>query len=837
MAGNGQERERNAGGTMSNVEDTGSLQPEQLERDQRSCPVCGKSTKAKVCPHDGTALGAVANESKDKDPLIGTVIVGRYQIISRLGSTSTSALYRANHLLMDRDVAIRFLTAADVQSVKRFQIEAKVAVTLKHPNIVKILDFGVSSQGRPYIVMDYLEENHSLAHMIKVQGPLSVAQILNIFIQICDALNYAHKQDIIHRYLQPSNIHLARLTDGTWTVKLTDFGISKKLLVLGKEVDNLAHRGIIYGNPVYLSPECCLGSRQDARSDIYALGCILYEAITGVPPFTGFDEVETMHRHVTKTAPPFNSIIVRSELPERFEKIVFRALQKDPEQRYQNVTEIWTELEVMRHGAQQIEQVRAKHIRNLLAMSSETQKKVRRLLSFAAILLLGIGLGSWFGPMREELTGKLEPAPKVSWQELTKQGEQAFEAGDYRAAEPLFAQALSKAEGFEPDDPRLATSLNNLGNLDFIQDLYPEAENALKRALAIRKKCFGADGLPVAATLNDLGMVYLAQEKTAEARPLIERAYEIRRKNLSPEHEDIGQSLQVLGALYHREGDLKDAMTALKRALYIRKKTLGEGNPDVATTYNSLGMQYQLLGEYKQAKDCYQKARDIALKSLGPNHPLVADSDVGLATLDFLQGKYVESEDLFEKAKAIREEALGKSSFRTGEVFSCLGIVEERKGNLAESERLLRRSLEIYEQALPPTHPELARTLRNIARVVKKEGNREMARRLEGRAAAILDGQQGPNDAANDAAGDSDVKDESNDKDVNEAPSSKNGSKGNRGVLKVGGRDEKVGKNAADEGGKNAGEGGKRVGDRGVKSGALDSIITGDAKQRAARYK
>ncbi len=676
---------------------------------------------------------SVSNKSmKDEmeDTLVGTTVVGRYEIQQCLSKQPSSSLYKARHLLMDRSVAIRLLTATDIQSVKRFQVEAKVASSLNHPNIITVLDFGVSN-GRPYLVTDYLE-GKTLAELLKAHGKLPVDRALDIFTQVCDAVTYAHKQDMLVRCLKPSQIFVFDTPEVRDFVKLVEFGISEKLLEDGEEVKNLANTGVVNGDPHYLSPESCLSVKLDAKSDVFTVGCLMYETLVGRPPSEGKSAHEVMHRQLTKVPQAVREASGALEIPEAVERIVMRAIEKDPDQRYPSMEAMWTDIEVCKHGANQLRLSLKKKSDKPKTDPAVTKKRVMRVLGLSISLFLGVALGIAIEPFKESVLPPPKTAPdRASWQDLNRQGEEAFHRGDYKEAEAQFGQALARAGGFEPDDARLAETLNNLGNLYFNLDLYPEAENAIKRALAIREKAGGPDGLLVADSLNDLGMIYLTEGKMNDAKPLIERALAIREKGLKADDEDIASSLQNMASLYHKEGKLKESMAALKRALYIRKRALGPEHLDVATTYNSLGVQHQMLGENGEAKQCYEHAREIIDKLYGDQHPSMADCLVGIATLEFIEDKYSQSENDFNKALTIREAALGDESFRVAEVLSCLAILKEQTGKVKESEDLLRRAIAIDEQAVGTNNAETIRVRNNLVRVLKKAGKRDEARRME----------------------------------------------------------------------------------------------------------
>jgi serine/threonine protein kinase/tetratricopeptide (TPR) repeat protein len=286
-----------------------------------------------------------------EDPLVGNILAERFEVLAKLGEGGMSAVYKARHMLMDRIVAIKLLFASDIASLKRFQLEAKLACNLNHINIVSVFDFGVSTQGQPYLVMDYLE-GRSLGDCIKLDGPLQLDRALGIFTQACDALSYAHKRDVVHRDLKPSNFMLVLDDNYSELLKVVDFGIAKQINFEEPSGQGLTKTGEVFGSPLYMAPEQCLGRKLDARADIYSMGCVMYEALTGTPPLVGVNALDTLHKHISEDPLPFaiTNPACRN-LPPPLEKVVFKALARDVEQRYQSMLELWTDLEVLLHAA------------------------------------------------------------------------------------------------------------------------------------------------------------------------------------------------------------------------------------------------------------------------------------------------------------------------------------------------------------------------------------------------------------------------------------------------------------------------------------------------------
>jgi serine/threonine-protein kinase len=237
---------------------------------------------------------------------------------------------------MDRIVAIKMLQAAlvnDQTSIKRFQQEAQAASCLTHPNVIAVHDYGLAPSGQPYLVMDFLK-GESLADLIKKDNHVDPLRVAHIFIQACDALEHAHQKGVLHRDLKSGNIMLTEFEGHHDVVKVVDFGIAKLMPNSGKQIQNLTQTGEIFGSPIYMSPEQCLGQQLDARSDIYSMGTMLYEALTGMPPLMGDTIIDTMQMHVATKPQPFNAVRPDLRIPPELEKIFFRAVEKKQEDRF-----------------------------------------------------------------------------------------------------------------------------------------------------------------------------------------------------------------------------------------------------------------------------------------------------------------------------------------------------------------------------------------------------------------------------------------------------------------------------------------------------------------------
>jgi len=300
------------------------------------CPVCQNEypDEAELCPEDNSVLLVVQQGQEEEDPLLGQVVDGRYRIDSKLGVGGMGAVYLAVQLTMNRRVALKVLKpdlVSDPEVVKRFLREAQAVSLLTHANTITVYDFGQTPDDLLYLAMEYLD-GRALSDAIVEDAPMSVERALGIVGDVAAALSEAHAKGIVHRDLKPDNIMLAEIGGQKDQVKVLDFGIAK--LQSGRSQTQLTRAGYTVGTPDYMSPEQAQALPEIThRADLYALGCILYECLTGRPPFADESAVGVLMAHCTGEVPRFAEARPEISIPAEVEGLVRWLLEKQPEDR------------------------------------------------------------------------------------------------------------------------------------------------------------------------------------------------------------------------------------------------------------------------------------------------------------------------------------------------------------------------------------------------------------------------------------------------------------------------------------------------------------------------
>jgi serine/threonine protein kinase len=351
--------------------------------EQYRCRSCGDvfNSGHSTCPNDGSTNIELLKP--------GLALCGPYTYQAILGQGGMGLVFKAQHVALKSFVAIKMLKTGRLASydVRRFQKEGQAVSSLKHPGIVHVYDLGVTPEGVPFMVMDLID-GKSLKDLIEVRGALLLSEAIDIALQITKAMEHAHEKGIIHRDLKPSNIMLIPVGYDHYQVKIVDFGIAKVDTPEVGVAATLTNTGEILGSPAYMSPEQAKGTKVGFATDIYSVGCILFECLTGAPPFSGNNIFDVVVQHINTDPPPLNEASMGRKFPASVEKLISKALAKEPGERFASFTDMSLALESIAAGDFEGNSFGANVVNNKIVKFIKEQK-IALVSSFVLLVLAG----------------------------------------------------------------------------------------------------------------------------------------------------------------------------------------------------------------------------------------------------------------------------------------------------------------------------------------------------------------------------------------------------------------------------------------------------------------
>jgi tetratricopeptide (TPR) repeat protein len=419
---------------------------------------------------------------------ISTVVGDRYVLIELLGKGGMSTVYKARHKMTNKIVAVKMLNLnllTDKNNFRRFHLEAKASSALNHPNIIAAHDFGTTSDGIPYLVMDFVE-GKDLNAAVKAFGTVPLDKALDFFLQCCDGLAEAHKQGIVHRDLKPGNIMIARQS-GRDVIKIVDLGIAKLMPKSEVAAFTLTQTGELVGSPAYMSPEQSKGIPVDQRADIYSFGCVMYEILSGQQVFTGNNALDVLYKHLNEQPIPIETLNPELKDVARWDQIILRCLQKEPEQRFQSMLEVKAALEALKTDAPVVK-------RPLIAVSPRALK-----VGVAAVAIVGVAALA--------AVAAVQIADSAAKEEKKKAAAMAAALKDKN-------RGATRAKIFRI--VKLAQTCHKNGECD-------QAGVFLKDALKLSEEVFGKDSPETFERVRDLALFYQSMDEPDNAAPYLER--------------------------------------------------------------------------------------------------------------------------------------------------------------------------------------------------------------------------------------------------------------------------------------------------------------------------
>jgi serine/threonine-protein kinase len=730
-------------------------------------PALSKSGAASC---DGTP-----GRAADPESWVGRQI-GAYRVKRVIGSGGMGTVLlavRADEQFRKR-VAIKVIRAgiATDRIRRRFSYERQVLARLDHPNVARLIDGGLTDDGLPYLVMDYVEGLPIDVHC--GQGRLSVAERLRLFQRVCAPVQHAHQHLVVHRDLKPGNILIT--SDGE--PRLLDFGIAKVLDSSGSVDDSyVTVPALRLFTPRYASPEQLRGQPVTTASDVYSLGVILYELLTGLHPFelqTGsVQELEqlvftkeptrpsTAIKHLTQrqgsrrsTSRETGSSAVapsddetrrlRRHLSGDLDNILLMALRREPERRYASV-------------AQFADDIR-RHLEGLPVMArSDTwryraAKFIRRnavTVSVAGILLVGLLAASITSTtlyFRAQATTRQSETQRAKAEQINRFLEEmlasidpAYARGrDVTVIRQVVDQAAHRIDTELAGLPEVAASLHLIiGEVYAALASHEEAERHIRRSIELGRTATGADGPEVANSLLALAILFRDRSRYDEAEPLFRESLRVRERAHGMDHPDVAEALVSLGVQLEHTGRYADAEAAYRRALGIQERH-SEADPiAISTALSNLGLYLMYQNRESEAEDPLRQALEIRRTALGDPHVGLIDPLLNLAGWHRRVRRFDDAEPYVREAVDICRSQLAPDHPKTLNALGNLAALYQDMSNYQAAEPVYRETVELQRRVNGEMHKETATTTNNLASLLRRVGKREEAVGLFANAADV----------------------------------------------------------------------------------------------------
>jgi serine/threonine protein kinase/tetratricopeptide (TPR) repeat protein len=718
--------------------------------------------------------------------------IGHYRILRLLGEGGMGSVFLAEQENPHRIVALKVIKLGFVSAdlLRRFEQEAHALGRLQHPGIAQIYEAGMADSGfgpQPYFAMEYIS-GQTLIEYVE-EHRLDVRARLELMAKVCDAMNHAHQRGIIHRDLKPGNI----LVDQAGQPKILDFGVAR---VADSEVEMTRQTdlGQLLGTLPYMSPEQVQPDPEelDIRSDVYALGVIMYELLAGHLPHDmrqmALPEIVQTIRDVDPISLGSIKRIYRGDI----ETIVAKALEKDKTRRYASAAELAAD--IRRYLADQpivarppttnyqLQKFARRHkalvsgaVAVVLALSVgvvvSTWQLVRARRAEAAAqavndflqddLLAQASAANQSGPTTKpdadlkvrtaldraaiKITGKFDKQPGVEASIRDTIGQTYSDLGLYPEARKQLELALELHQRVEgPNNPKTLTAAMRLGSVAEKQGKYAEAEALQNQTIEAMRRVLGPEHPDTLKATNGLATVYMDQAKYAQAEAIYTQNLEIERRVLGPENSQTLRGMHSLGAVYLYEGKYAQAEPFYSRTVEIERRVLGPEHPNTLLGINNLATLYQSEGKYAQAEVLFSQILEIYSRISGPEHPDTLLVMNGLAGTFTAEGKYAQAEALYSKTAEIQGRVLGHEHPSTLSSRYSLGQTYFYEGKYEQAEALLTQTFEIRRRVLGAEHPGTLRCSSYLAYTYALEGKNAEAEALFNRDLEVQRRVRGP---------------------------------------------------------------------------------------------
>ncbi|HEU4564502.1 MAG TPA: serine/threonine-protein kinase [Gemmatimonadaceae bacterium] len=697
--------------------------------------------------------------------------IGPYRLERELGRGGMGLVYLAERAdgHYRRRVAIKLVRGSidRPELRRRFEAERRILAALDHPNIAHLLDGGITRDGTPYLVMEYVNGLPVDEYCDRMR--LTIGERLRLFATIARAVHHAHRNLVVHRDLKPSNILVA--ADGT--PKLLDFGIAK-ILDPGL-IDStlpLTGTGMRLMTPEYASPEQVRGEPVTTASDVYSLGVVLYELLTGHRPFRhdgrpGFE----LERQILEREPTRPSALIaraRGEAPEGgwsagrasqarraspqrlrrqlagdLDRMVLMALRKEPERRYASAEQMAEDVERYLAGQPVVAHTDSRWYRARMFVRRHRMETLA-----VGIITLSLAGGGGAAAWQARLAGRERDRAEAALartQAALRESQAVsafiidlFEAsdpsearGDTVTARDLLARGERRIAELSAEPAAQARMLDAVGLVYENLGMYERAQAHMERALALRRRAHGEMHLDVAASLNHLAVVVRRRGAFERADTLLRQALAIQRRMLGERHPQIAETIANLAYVTSTRGDGAAAESLYRASLEMRRLTLGPDHPLVATSLRYLGAARERRGDYDGAERDFREALALRQRVLGASHPAVASTMLDLADLLAAhRHAFSEAERLYLEALAIQRRTLGDVHAEVGGSLGRYAWMLGLRGDHAAAVARFREALAVKRRVFGTEHPLVAEAMDHLAGELLRAGRTEEAEAL-----------------------------------------------------------------------------------------------------------
>jgi len=670
----------------------------------------------------------------------GPATIGRYRIVRLLGEGGMGAIYEAEQEAPRRTVAVKMIKLgfAGPDQLRRFRQESQALARLQHPGIAQIYESNTADTGfgpQPYFAMEFIRglplNKHAERHR------LNTRQRLELMVRVCEAVQHAHQRGLIHRDLKPGNI----LVDETGQPKILDFGVARLMQADGAAPDAApvfqTSLGQLVGTLAYMSPEQVLGDplEVDTRSDVYSLGVILYELLSGRLPY------ETNHRqlpdavHTIREEEPRGLGTIDRSFRGDVETIVKKALEKDKARRYASAADLGADIERYLND----EPITARPPSagyQLRKFARRHRAVITGVAAVFVVLLAGIAVATSMAVRARQAEGEARAVSDFLQEDLLAQAGASAQAGANSSPNPhlevrtALDRAAARIPGKFRKQPLVEASLRQtIGNTYADLGLFAAAEQQQELALAIRRRILKRTDPATLTSIDLLAVLYRQEGKYAKAEPLRKELLDLRQRSLGDLHPDTLDAMTNLAVLYRYEGKL-----ALAEPLYIKaveglRRLKVVDRQSVATMAN-LAQLYDDQARYAQAEQLYGEALAAAPRVYGKEHPTTIIITSNLAQVYLDEGKYAQAEPLLRRVLDVDTRVLGAEHPQTLIDLGNLAKRYRNQGNYAEAETAFKRVLEAQRRVLGADRPETLTTLNLLGTVKFYEGDYAGAEQL-----------------------------------------------------------------------------------------------------------